>query len=68
MKRPLLFQTQSHLLTMRKPLHDVGNRPCPHCHRTISANKEMCWAGVTEFGTVEAFLEAKQAELLKAAA
>lgn len=32
-----------------------GSKPCPHCGKTISANKEMCFAGVTEFGTLENF-------------
>jgi hypothetical protein len=39
----------------------TGSKPCPHCHKPISANKPMCLAGITEFGTVAAFLEAKRA-------
>ncbi len=32
---------------------------CPHCHKPISLNKELCLEGFAEFGTLKKFLEAK---------
>lgn len=40
-----------------------GSKPCPHCPKTISANKAMCLAGVTEFGTLRQWAATKQKEL-----
>ena len=46
---------------------NCGSKPCPHCNKTISANKEMCFDGVTAFGTLKAF-DAEQKRLADVAA
>lgn len=42
-----------------KPNYKGGTKPCPICGKTISANKELCFACFTEHGSLAAY-EAKQ--------